>query len=170
MNEILLELSIAYVFLTALVLLSLVYSRWHWSLKAGLILVALVFYWASYQGWKESQGWPTATQLPDKFLLHFTVIEEPDDEIGLEGQIFIWLTDLSAHEVAAEPRAYRLPYEKILHSKLDAAMRESGSGKLQIGQINPVEDMQQSEQTALMGHKYPGLKFDRLPDPALPEK
>lgn len=170
MNEILLELAIGYVFLTALVLLSLIYSRWRWWLKAGLIVIAFGFYWSSYQGWKESQGWPSVSDLPDKFLLHFTVIEEPDEELGSEGQIFVWLTDLSAHEMAVEPRAYRLPYQKDLHSKLDEAMRESGSGKLQIGEVTPVEELQQSEQAALMGHKYPGLKFERLPDSALPEK
>lgn len=171
MSEMLLELSIAYVFLTALLLLSLIYSRLHWLLKTGLLVLALGFFWVSYQGWKDTQGWPSETHLPDKFLLHFSVIEEPDEEIGQEGNIYIWVTDLSERKLADEPRAYRLPYERDLHSKISEAMRKSGNESLQIGELNAVKKLEKmSDKQNRIGQKYPGLEFKKLPAPALPEK
>lgn len=171
MNETLLQLSLAYVFLTALLLLCLIFSRIHWWLKAGLIVLAVIFYGFSYQGWKESQGWPTAVDLPEKFLLHFSVIEEPDKEAGTEGAIFIWLTDLKGQQLADSPRAYRLPYHQDTHNKLNEALRETRSGNLQLGFMETEDDPQINDlQANRTGQKYDGLEFRKLPDPALPEK
>lgn len=171
MSEVLLQLSLAYVFLTALLLLCLICSRIFWGIKAGLILLAMGFYALSYSGWKESQGWPSEAQLPEKFLLHFAVIEEPDQEAGTEGEMFIWLTDLKGQKMADEPRAYRLPYDQKTHRKLSDALQESRSGNLQLGFMETEEDPQINDQQAhRTGQKYEGLEFRKLPDPALPEK
>ncbi len=171
MSEVLLSLSIAYVFLVALLLLALIYSRLHWLLKLGLVTVALVFYWLSYQGWKETQGWPTTTTLPDRFLLHSAVIEEPDKELGMQGSIFIWVSDLKTFKPAEQPRSYRLEYDQGTHGKLEDALREMQNGNLQIGEIKPAADLKESSKDQKrMGLKYPGLEFVKLPDPALPEK
>ena len=171
MNEVLLSLSFAYVFLASLLLLTLIFSRLAWVLKAGLIVIVLVFYWMSYQGWKESQGWPTYSDLPERFLLHFAVIEEPDEETGLEGNIYIWLSDLKNLELAEQPRAYRLEYSQETHGKVSEALREIQNGSLQLGIINPQSELPSIEsQKKRSGQKYPGLVFEKLPDPALPEK
>ena len=70
MNEILMLLVVAYIFLLALLVLVLLYARLPWWLKLLLVIAAMGLYWLSYQGWKQVQGWPSAVELPDKFLLH----------------------------------------------------------------------------------------------------
>ncbi|MGH1462003.1 MAG: hypothetical protein ACRBB6_08205 [Neptuniibacter sp.] len=171
MSEVLLSLSFGYVFLVALLLLTVIFSRLGWLLKAGLIVLALGFYWLSYQGWKETQGWPTATALPDRFLLHYAVIEEPDEELGLQGSIFLWLSDLKNVQPAKQPRAYQLDYDQGTHGKVSEALREIQNGNLQIGSVNPNAELPVTDtQMKRAGQKHLGLEFVKLPDPALPEK
>lgn len=171
MNEVLLSLSFAYVFLVALLLLVLIFSRLGWLIKASLIVVALGFYWLSYQGWKETQGWPTSVELPGRFLLHYAVIEEPDKETGTKGNIYIWLTDLADLNPSEQPRAYRLEYDQGTHGKVAEAIREIQNGNLQIGSVNPDSTLPViSSKKKRAGQQYIGLEFTKLPDPALPEK
>jgi hypothetical protein len=171
MNEVLLSLTIAYIFFTALLLLCLVYSRLHWLLKAGLIVFAVGFYGLSYQGWKDTQGWPAQTQLPERFLLHYAVIEEPDQSLGHKGKIMLWLTDLETSMPSEAPRVYQLEYSQGTHTKVVEAVREIQSGNLQIGEFSRDNQMPISKaKERQIGQKYEGLQFTRLPDPALPEK
>ncbi|WP_067864298.1 hypothetical protein [Neptuniibacter marinus] len=171
MNEVLFSLTLAYVFFTALVLLVLIYSRIFWGIKAALIVIAVGFYTVSYQGWKETQGWPAEVVLPEKFLLHYGVIEEPDEAREVEGSIYMWLTALNDYELAAEPRAYRLDYDLDIHGKLESALREVENGNLQLGEINPASINEENDNKQNReGQKYLGLQFVKLPDPALPEK
>lgn len=171
MNEVLLSLSIAYVFLAALLLLALIHSSINWLLKMVLLIVALGFYWLSYQGWKETQGWPTITELPERFLLHYAVIEEPDEETGTKGAIFVWLSDLKNFKPAQQPRSHQLEYDQKTHAKVEEALREVQNGTLQIGEVKPATELKEGVQNKnRIGLKYPGLEFVELPDPALPEK
>jgi hypothetical protein len=78
MTETQITLLLAYVVFTALLSLALIHGLLHWLIKLGVLVVAAGFYWVSYQGWQQSLGWPSSTALPDKFLLHFAVIEEPE--------------------------------------------------------------------------------------------
>lgn len=171
MNEMLLALVLAYLFFTALLLLALIYSRLPVLLKIGLVVVAVGFYWLSYQGWKETQGWPALSTLPDKFLLHAAVVDEPDKDAGIDGVIQIWVSDLRDDQVAVQPRAYQMPYEIGMHGKIQEAERQMNNGNLQIGITNPrMRDSSKGSKKKRAGQKYPNLEFVRLPDPALPEK
>ncbi|MGB1091553.1 MAG: hypothetical protein ACPGYX_05475, partial [Oceanobacter sp.] len=109
MTETQIILLLGYVALAGLLLLAIIHGRLPWLLKLALVLASVGFYWLSYVGWQQSQGWPSATLLPDKFLLHFSVIDEPDDQTGSDGAIFIWATNLQGDQLAEEPRAYRMP-------------------------------------------------------------
>ncbi len=171
MNETLLGLTVAYVIFTALLLLALIHSRLHVTFKGALLLLAVGFYWLGYQGWRESQGWPSNTRLPNKFLFHFAVIEEPDEERGFAGNIFIWLSDLKGQALAAEPRAYRIDYEQKIHGRLEDALRRMRNGKLQLGFI----ESESARERAGYHKKQESrsqqvIAFIDLPDPALPEK
>ena len=53
MNEMLMLLVVAYIFLAALLVLVLLYGRIPWLLKLLLVLITTGLYWVSYQGWKE---------------------------------------------------------------------------------------------------------------------
>lgn len=171
MNEELFFLVLAYVFLSALLLLALIYSQINWLMKTGLIVIVVIFWVGSYQGWKQNQGWPTGEELPEKFLLHFAVVEEPDDELDHEGAIYIWLTAIEQAELKEIPRAYQIEYDPATHQKVQEALIEMKNGNLQLGE-NTSEKIpkEQKSKLKLAGQKYPGLQFVKLPDPALPEK
>jgi hypothetical protein len=171
MNEVLIMLGLAYAFLAALLLLVLVYGRLQWTLKLGLIVISGVFYWFSYQGWQDSQGWPTQADLPKRFLFHAVVVEEPNKKEGIEGRLFVWGSDLSSGKPSDTPRAYVLPYGKDLHIKLDAAQREMRNGNLQLGEVGgELFEPQAARDNTRIADKKIDLEFSKLPDPQLPEK
>jgi Ca2+/Na+ antiporter len=171
MNEILLMLVLAYVALTALLLLAIISGRLHWLAKLVLLLVAFAFYWVSYEGWRQAQGWPTQADIPKKWLFHYAVVEEPREQEGFAGAIFVWLTDLENNEMAAEPRAYKLPYDQRTHIDIQLALKEIRHGNIQLGQRSDrPDDPADAEEKAAFGSLKYQLEFSDLPDPALPEK
>ena len=133
MNETLLMLVLVYVFFLAVLILVLLTSRINLWLKCGLIIASSIFYFCSYQGWKQSQGWPAAVSLPNKFLLHYAVIEEPDKKTDNQGSIYLWLTDLASDQPAAQPRSYRINYLQETHVQVVKAMKKITGGNIQIG-------------------------------------
>ncbi|VWX37204.1 hypothetical protein [Limnobacter sp. 130] len=171
MNEVLVGLGIAYIFLAALLLLALVYGRIHWSLKLVLIVVSVGFYWVSYINWQNAQGWPSQAELPKRFLFYAVVVEEPDKTEGIKGRLFVWASDLANDRPSETPRAYELPYDKELHVKLDAAQRQMRNGNLQIGEVGgELFDPTSARDNNRIADKKIDLEFTDLPDPQLPEK
>ncbi|MFK4750877.1 MULTISPECIES: hypothetical protein [Oceanospirillaceae] len=171
MTETMLLLLLAYTALVALLVLALISSRWPVVAKLVLVVLASGLYWGSYLGWKDTQGWPASVELPDKFLLHFAVIEEPDDSSGAPGAIFLWLTDLYDDQLAAEPRAYRLPYNQELHARVESAMRRAKAGNLQLGLKAGGDDLPEVKRFRnQLGDRPLELEFVPVPDPSLPEK
>lgn len=171
MNEVLLVLTIAYVFLAFVCLLAVVYGRLPTWARTSLVVVAAGFYWVSYQGWNEAQGWPSSTVFPKRFLLHSAVIEEPDQDLGLKGRIFVWASSLQGNEPSDVPRAYELAYDQRLHSELANALRKMRNGNLQIGEVGgELNDPQATQDETRIADKKIELEFTDLPDPQLPEK
>ena len=171
MNEVLVVLGIAYIFLAARLLLALVYCSMSWVTKLVLILVSVGFYWVSYLGWQNAQGWPSQADLPKRFLFYAVVVEEPDKTEGIEGRLFVWASDLANDRPSDTPRAYVLPYDKELHVKLDAAQRQMRNGNLQIGEVGgELFDPQATRDNTRIADKKIDLEFTDLPDPQLPEK
>ena len=171
MNELLLGMGLAYAFLLTVLLFVLVKSRVHWLVKFALVIVSAGFYILSYESWKQAQGWPAAVNPPEQFLLHYAVVEEPDEELGSDGVIFIWVSDLESKQPASEPRAYQLDYDQDTHGKVEKALFKIQNGTLQIGSFSSRQkEVEKGEVKPLLGVKYEGLDFEDLPDPALPEK
>ena len=171
MTEIQTLLITAYVLLTALLMLVLVYGRIHYVFKMMLVVCAAALYHFSYQGWKQVQGWPSQTALPEHFLLHASVIDEPDQEKGSLGQIFIWASTLEGGFPAAEPRAYAIVYDQEIHGSLEDALRNMRNGNVQLGASkNRQIDLNNAQYLEGVGEENFTLEFSPLPDPALPEK
>ncbi len=171
MTEVQTILTIAYALLTALLVLVLIYGRLHYGFKLALVGLAAILYVVSYQGWQQVQGWSTQTSLPDHFLLHASVIDEPDQEEGTKGQIFIWATKLKGSFPAAEPRAYVVPYGQELHSSLEDALRNMRNGNVQLGAKSAEEEGDRNEKyRGRVGIENNNFEFTNLPDPSLPEK
>ena len=171
MTEIQTVLIIAYVLLSALLILTLVYGRLHFVLKLVLVGITAALYLYSYQGWKQVQGWATQTAVPESFLLHASVIEEPDLEEGNKGKIFIWASELEGSFPVSEPRAYVVPYGQELHSSLEEALRNMRNGNVQIGMSSNAEKgSRDDEYQGRIGNDLKEITFTTLPDPSLPEK
>ncbi|CAA6804101.1 MAG: Unknown protein [uncultured Thiotrichaceae bacterium] len=171
MTEIQAILIIAYVLLTALLVLLLLYGRLHYIFKLMLVVSVGALYLFSYQGWKQVQGWPSKTDLPDSFLLHASVIDEPDQEKGTKGQIFIWASTLKGSFPVSEPRAYEVPYDQEVHGSLEDALRNMRNGNVQLGAKKmSTGEMKKSQYRDGVGDESYKLEFKPLPDPALPEK
>lgn len=171
MNEVLVALSFAYAFLAALLLLALANGSLPKWLKLVLVGVSIGFYWLSYQGWSESQGWPSNKPFPKRFLLHYAVVEEPDTQLGHKGRIFVWASDLDGNVPADTPRAYIIGYDQKLHVKIAAALRKLKNGNLQIGEVGgELFDPQATRDPNRIADKKIDLEFTDLPEPQLPEK
>ena len=171
MNLSLTLLALLSVFVLALLALSLIFSRLPVLAKVLLLIITAGAYIFAYQGWKEAQGWPATTSLPEQFLLHASVIEEPDPETGTAGRIFLWASTLQDAYPADQPRAYELPYGKELHSRLAEALRQQRNGKVQLGSLQDDQGRMINKNTDITADKRNTMiKFSDLPDPALPEK
>ena len=66
-------------------------------------------------------GWPTTDELPDKFLVRWAVVNEPDKKRKTEGAIYIWVTYLSEKtETISESgwKDYLIPFSVTHKSNL----------------------------------------------------
>ena len=112
--------------LTGLVLWFIIGAKGHWAIKAFIILLTLHICLSVGMSIPNFAGWPSDDRLPDKFLVHWITIKEPDKRTKEDGYIYIWATTLSNQEKElqgwkqyllsfgvqdfTEPRASRTPY------------------------------------------------------------
>jgi hypothetical protein len=159
--------------LTALLLLGVnLYSNFSWRIKITLIVVVSAFYVGFYYSLPPLMGWPTNDDLPKRFNLIATYVEEPDKKTGEAGHIFLWVTDFRKGSGRSEPRAYRIPFEYDLHAKLVAAGTKVRKGIPQLGEVvdeKPGTAGRPSYESN-NGQESTGIDFFDLPDPLIPEK
>ncbi|MEW8690747.1 MAG: hypothetical protein AB2535_06645 [Candidatus Thiodiazotropha endolucinida] len=171
MSESVLLILLAYVALAALVAAALIASSFHTLIRLFVVVFATVLYFVSYQAWQSVQGWPAWIEVPERFLLHASVVDEPDKTTGSPGTITIWATDLSSGEPVHDPRAYKLEYSKALHTDLEEALRNMRNGIIQLGRRAAVTRKPgQPLDFTRMGDQRERIEIYSLPDPALPEK
>ncbi len=171
MNEGIVGLSIAYVAVAALLTALMIYSRWPFWLKAANVVLVGALYFVTYAALKDLLGWPAGAELPDRFMLLASQIEEPDKTAGTDGRIYVWAVSIRPdNRPADKPRAYAVGYDTELHSQLSQAEQRMRRGIVQLGRKDR--------------SGFPGLAVDRsrrerahtrfvifdLPDPELPEK
>ena len=105
-------------FLSALWLIAMIYSRIHWLLKASLIVLSLAFAALFYHSYVGAMGYPVATTPPPQFEVLAVDVREPYPAKNDSGAIYLWITDLSGKAV---PRAIELPYSTELRKKASEA-------------------------------------------------
>ena len=157
----------AFVALVFLVALALMNSRWPRGLKALLVLATTALYFVGAQVLNDVWGWPSTGPLPPRFMLLATVIEEPSAKS--EGALHVWVNAIHNGKPAAQPRAYRLPYRKDLHSLLNEAMKKQRQGVAQMGTTDP-KSGPQGFSWLRPGSDEQDVKIRDLPVPQLPEK
>lgn len=166
-------LILAYVAVAALLLILSLQTRWPAWVKTGCIVLVSGLYFVTYDSLTGMLGWPTEEALPEKFLLHAAITEEPDKETGSKGIIHLWLTEVDEDEsMPLElPRAYTLPYDSELHERISESLRRMRQGILQVGESgDPVETDKIPMESAAYSERLQMIKFYNLPDPELPEK
>jgi hypothetical protein len=137
-------IALGFVLIAALLLWFIIGSKGHWGSKAAMILLSLYFCLSVGFSVSEFMGWPTRNNLPEKFFVHWLVVDEPDSKTGDEGNIYIWLKKnpdvdnehdswedylLSFYDGDSQPRAYRMPYTRDLHEQAQEAIGMIRQGK-----------------------------------------
>ena len=135
-----------------LVLWFIIGAKGHWALKAIVIAMTLHFCISIGLSLEGFAGWPSGDGLPEKFIVHWIVVEEPDKRTKTGGAIYVWATDLSVEEEGAkpspwrrfflklspsnegQPRAYVVPYSKEKHEESEGVLTQIKGGKAVVGE------------------------------------
>jgi hypothetical protein len=107
-------------------------SRLKWYFKTVCISVFCIFtiiFWSSIHTFL---GWPALEKdMPEKVLVHWVIIKEPNKFTEYDGRIFVLLESVAEPEPSllarffgyrkekVEPRLYGLKYSRGLHEKLE---------------------------------------------------
>lgn len=139
-----------------------------WQRTLGILALGASAWW-QFDGIQALGGWPTGAPLPERFLFHGAVIEEPDAARGTPGRIDLWVTPLVDDRADGAPRAFRLPYSEADHRSVQAARQRMRNGAAQMGRRGDATPSRQSPDTARAAIQS-RFQLDDLPAPALPEK
>ncbi len=129
--------------LLALLVLNLnIFSLWRWWVKAGVMVLTAVVFVGAYSVISGLIGWPSSGQLPARFSLLHTYVEEPDKTRDFAGNIYLWVQEVDENQVPiAAPRAYVMPYvvetmKGVTKSQemLDRGEKVLGESKTQVTQ------------------------------------
>ncbi len=187
----------AYVLIAVLLLSLNLRSRWRWWIKAGSIVVTTLFFAATYTFLTSMLGWPTSSDLTQRFSLLETRLVDPDALTGETGQIFLWVDELDANNIPMpRPRALEIAYSdrmarlvRIAQERLDAGEQVMGEFTQNTGMSPapaPVPVQEEGDQelmaanqrreggsmigAATIGAAPDELAFSGMPAPVLPEK
>ena len=127
-------LSLAYVLLSALLLLVVAYLPIPRLAKIAAILAASVFYVVVFFATQGLLGWSAPVAVPARFQVLWTRVIEPNPARQEPGAIHLWLEELDeANLPSGVPRAYLLPYSVALAQRVSAAQEEIEKGHPQGG-------------------------------------
>jgi len=124
-------------------------SKLKWYFKTACISVFCIFtiiFWSSIHSFL---GWPANEEdLPEKILIHWVIIKEPNKFTKSEGNIYILLESIEEDSESAifkffgykkskiEPRLFSLAYNRSLHEELEKnVMRKLKAGQPVVGKL-----------------------------------
>ena len=162
-----LALILSFSALALLCVLALLWSRWPAWLKGILVVGVTVFYFYADSVVHQLSGWPSPDALPERFVLLAAVIEEPSART--DGALYVWANAIENGKPAAQPRAYRLPYSKDVHSMLNEGIKKVRQGVSQMGTSEPKVG-KGGTSWLRPGNDEQVVKIRDLPVPQLPEK
>ena len=162
----------AYVTLALLLLFLCLYTAWSWITKSLLIGIVSMFYLVTYFSFPPLMGWPTAGSLPERFNVVALHVQEPNKKNGVEGKIFLLVTNLDIDPRISVPRAHEIPFTESLYAKVAEANNKLKKGLPQLGEIVEEEGGPTAvpEDGREGGQKSIAIEFFDLPDPLFPEK
>lgn len=172
MNEAIIGISLAYIALAVLVVLSLIYTRWSLWIKVAIVIIVSVFYFVTYISLERILGWPTTASLPKEFMVLSGYVKEPNESTGEDGGVYLWLVayDLDDRVILDSPRAYTLPYTPYLHEQVNGANKRLSRGKPQIGRVELVSGPRLRVPESWTDERVERLTLYDFPRQELPEK
>ena len=97
-------------------------------------------------------GWPANEEdMPEKILIHWVIIKEPNKLINSKGSISILLQSVEEPKgnslskffgyraEGLEPRLFKLKYNRKLHEKLEALKKRLGNGQPVAGKLTKTD-------------------------------
>lgn len=166
----LLMLAVCYALLVFLLLILCLATRWHWCLKAALVLLASGFFIFNSQTLRGLSGWPAEDSLPEKFVLLSAVFDEPSPARDHPGAIYIWINPMKDNQPLEMPRVFRLPYEKDLRRILGDGIKKAREGNTQMGSTEPKRGPQGLAWLLPAANDKVQIRLSDLPRAQLPEK
>lgn len=164
-------ITVAYVALAVLLLSLNVYSRWPAWVKIGAVALTGALYYVTYTSFGSFLGWPAQAPLPQKFMMLAGSIDEPNEETGERGAIYIWAVSLARDRLDDDPRAYRVAYSRQLHEQVGAAKKQLRNGIVQVGEVEQVSAKRARGLASLWSDdNVARITIYDLPDPELPDK
>ena len=136
--------TIFFLVLMSILLWSIIGGRGHWTIK-GLIIPFCAWYSIAIGVTIVSVfGWPADSQVPEKFEVHYILVQPPSKQTGSDGNIYLWLIDFENKDefslfnlynsIEGEPRAFRVEYSKRLHQKLNGVLEGLRKGQRFMGE------------------------------------
>ena len=111
-------------------------SKLRWYFKTACISVFCIFtiiFWSSIHTFL---GWPALEEdMPEKILIHWIIIKEPNEFTNFEGRIYVLLESVEEpssnflgkffgyKKDRIEPRLHGLEYSRALHEQLESGVR-----------------------------------------------
>jgi hypothetical protein len=108
--------------------------------------------------------------LPHHFLLNASSVLEPDESQGAAGRIYLWITPIVNDEPSGIPRAFTLPYDRELHTRLERARDAMRNGQLQMGTADRSDGERVVSEDNTFAPDHQNIELRDLPEPMLPEK
>lgn len=170
MTQTLWLLAAAYVALGVLVLALNIRSGWPLWIRLACIVLVSALYFVTWQSLQDLRGWPTRQDLPHHFLLNAASVAEPDEADGTAGRIFLWVTPVVDDDPIGTPRAFTLPYDRDLHTRVKRAQDAMRNGQLQLGTATPDTEGQRASDTNYFAPAAQNIQLEDMPEPTLPEK
>jgi hypothetical protein len=129
-----LGLSLAYVLLSVLLLVAMLWLPIRRRFKVAAILAASVCYVVVFFATHGLLGWSAPVAVPDRFQVLWTRVIEPNPSRREPGAVHLWLEELDDSNLpSGVPRAYLLPYSTELARRVSAAQAEIEKGHPQGG-------------------------------------
>lgn len=147
-----LGIPIAFILIATIGLWLMIYSKGHWLFKMAYIAVCLYFGIMTWASLSELSGWPSNSELPEKFMVGAVLVQDPMPAKKDQGAIYLWLIEIDQNNEAKksepfillspfvskkreiEPRAYRLPFTEQMREQASLISRMLKAGKPVVGE------------------------------------
>jgi hypothetical protein len=96
------------------------------------------------------------------------VVQEPTSKTP--GLLYMWVSPLGDSGPVLEPRAYKIPYTRKLHTQIEEGIKKGRDGISQMGTAEAKAGAGKGQGFLRPGNDEQEIKIRDLPSPQLPEK